>query len=288
MQRRLMEQRRVAIVALFFLLTGCGSVQSMLSEDLGRSLSAGVARQTDVALVKEGLPAYVLMIDGLIAEHPDNGDLYIAAAKLYGVYAGLVHDDGERAARLTDKAFDYGKQALCLTAQQWCGVENRSFDSYRLAIADAGKTDVVALHALALAWVNWIDAHKSDWNAIADLPKVTLTMRRIIELDERYDGGSAYLYLAVLESLLPPALGGKPEIARAHFEKVIELTNGQNLMAKVLFAERYARGVYNRELHDSLLKDVLAQDAVGQDMALSNTIARLRAGNLMKSADDYF
>jgi len=36
-------------------------------------------------------------------------------------------------------------------------------------------------------------------------------MERVVELDETYEHGSAHLYLGVMTTLLPPALGGKPE-----------------------------------------------------------------------------
>ena len=47
--------------------------------------------------------------------------------------------------------------------------------------------------------------------------------------------------MAVMESLLPPTLGGKPDLAKKHFERAIEISAGTNLMAKVLYAEKYAR-----------------------------------------------
>ena len=285
---RFFTHRLMIVVAAIWQLHGCGSVQSMVSEDLARSLSAGIANQTDLELVKDGLPPYLLMLDGFITEDPENADLYMAGAKLYGAYASFIGADKLRGERLTDKAFDYSKQALCFTEQQWCGIEKQPFDVYQQFVRAVDKQDVGVLHTFAVSWVNYIDVHKSDWNAIADLPKVKATMLRIIELDEQYDGGSAHLYMAVLETLLPPALGGKPGVAKAHFEKVIELSSGQNLMAKVLYAERYARTVYNQELHDRLLKEVLAQDPVIKDLALSNVIAQQRARDLLKTADEYF
>ena len=113
-------------------------------------------------------------------------------------------------------------------------------------------------------------------------------MQRVIELDETHDRGGAHLYLGVLESLIPPALGGKPEIARTHFERVIEITKGRHLMAKVMYAERYARTLYNRELHDQLLQDVLAQDPKEEGLTLANIIAQQKAKTLLDSAEEYF
>jgi hypothetical protein len=113
-------------------------------------------------------------------------------------------------------------------------------------------------------------------------------MTRVVELDETYSHGEAHLYLGVFATLLPPALGGKPEEGRAHFERAIELSQGRDLMAKVEYARRYARITYNRPLHDRLLQEVLDADPVAPGLTLSNMLARQQADELLKSADSYF
>jgi hypothetical protein len=56
----------------------------------------------------------------------------------------------------------------------------------------------------------------------------------------------------------------------------------------VLYAERYARLVFDRELHDRLLKEVLAADAKVPGYTLSNLIAKEQAQKLLASGKDYF
>ena len=59
-------------------------------------------------------------------------------------------------------------------------------------------------------------------------------------------------------------------------------------MAKVLYAERYARLLFDRELHDRLLVEVLAADAHSPGLTLSNTLAQEQARLLLESGDEYF
>ena len=54
-------------------------------------------------------------------------------------------------------------------------------------------------------------------------------MQRVVKLDENYKFGQAHLYLGVLNTILPPALGGKPQIGKHHFEKAIALSKSKNL-----------------------------------------------------------
>ncbi|MFV9615685.1 MAG: TRAP transporter TatT component family protein, partial [Gammaproteobacteria bacterium] len=86
----------------------------------------------------------------------------------------------------------------------------------------------------------------------------------------------------------PPALGGKPQLAKKHFERAIEISNGENLMAKVLYAEKYARMLFDRELHDELLQQVIDADTGSSDQLLIDTLAKQKAAELLLDGDDYF
>jgi hypothetical protein len=83
-------------------------------------------------------------------------------------------------------------------------------------------------------------------------------------------------------------MGGKPEEGRRQFEKAIAISGGDDLMAKVEYARRYARMVFNRELHDRLLREVLAADPVQPGLTLGNVLAQRQARELLESAADYF
>jgi hypothetical protein len=92
----------------------------------------------------------------------------------------------------------------------------------------------------------------------------------------------------VFETLVPPALGGKPELGREHFERALAISNGQHMLTKVMFAEQYARLVFDRELHDQLLNEVIETDPSVPGLTLMNVVARQQAAALLESADAYF
>jgi hypothetical protein len=274
-------------LAIFF-ATACSTITYTVSEDIAHSLSSGIANQSDIELVKTGIPSFVLLLDGMIAENPDSPELYLAGAKLYSTYAGFVYDDPQRAQVLSRTAFNYSKKTLCLANVDWCDADKRPIDKYRTFLTGISVDDLEMTYVFGVTWANYIDSHSSDWNAVADLPKVKATMQRVLEFDETFEKGGAHLYLGVLETVVPPALGGKPGIAKAHFERVLEITKGRNLMAKVLYAERYARPLFDRELHDRLLYEVVEQDPQEPGLTLINIIAQKKAKQLLESADEFF
>jgi hypothetical protein len=275
-------------ILIILILPGCSPIKHTISKDLAGSLSYGISNQSDIEVVKTGIPSYVLLLDGMIAESPDSPELLLAGAKLNSTYASLVSQETDRSVQLIDKARRYSQQSLCTIDGDWCGVGNQPFEQYKEFIDDVSDDEVEYLYTYGVTWASYISAHSGDMNAIANLPKVKVTMKKIIELDDTYDYGGAHLYLGVLETIVPPALGGKPGIAKSHFERVIEITKGRHLMAKVLYAERYARPLFNRELYDQLLNEVLAADPVEKGLTLSNVIAQEKAVQLQESADEFF
>jgi hypothetical protein len=144
------------------------------------------------------------------------------------------------------------------------------------------------MYVLAGSWAGYLQANSEDWGAIADLPKIQSLLERVVALEPAHDQGQAWTYLGVLNSLRPEAIGGKPAEGKRDFEKAIELSGGRNLYAKTLYAEFYARLVFDQELHDRLLNEVLAADPVAPGFTLTNTLAQERARKLLESGKDYF
>jgi hypothetical protein len=59
-------------------------------------------------------------------------------------------------------------------------------------------------------------------------------------------------------------------------------------MAKVEYARRYARLVFDRPLHDRLLEEVVGAPAEAPGLTLSNTLAKTQARELLASAPQHF
>ena len=203
-------------------------------------------------------------------------------------YATAFVTDEVRRRNFTSKAFQLALRAACADIAWTCQARTLAFDAFEQHAAAMTARDVPAAYALATAWAGWIQAHSDDWNAVADLGRVKPLVARVLELDETYDNAGPRLYMGVFETLLPPAVGGRPEQGRAHFERAIELSRGRFLMARVLFAERYGRLVFDRALHDRELEAVLDADPRGEGTTLVNLVAQQRARELLESGDEYF
>jgi len=275
-----------AMLVLMGMLNGCANLMSSVTSGLAEDLADTILNSNDVDTVREGIPAYLLMIDSFLRSSPNNPELLMAASNLNSAFAIFTNE--ERGRLLSQKSFDYSLRAACARNKTLCDLNEAEFEVYKQRVDAITNKDVDIAYSLAVAWTGWMQAHSNDWNAIAQLGKVKYLMAHCIELDESISDGGPHLYMGGLETVLPASLGGNPEKGRAHFERSIEISQGQFLMAKVVFAEQYAKLVFDKQMHDRLLNEVLAADPVSEGRTLTNTVAQTRARELLAESDDYF
>jgi len=275
-----------SLPALLLLLAGCANIPANY---LASSVADGIRNQQDIDTAGVGIPSYLLMIDGLLVKSPRESGLLMAGARLYGTYATLFVKEEERAILLSDRALEYARRAVCIEEPRLCAKEARAYPRFLELVRGISDRDHLPfLYTYATTWAAWIQVNSSRWSSLADVPKVQALLEAVMELDEDYDHGQAHVYLGVINAQLPPSMGGHPDVARAHFERAIELTNGHNLIAKVEYARTYARLLFDRELHDRLLKEVLAANPRVNGLTLSNVIAQQQARILLAESEEYF
>jgi hypothetical protein len=278
----------VLVVGAALTAPGCASLMSSAASGLADNLSAAVLNQNDPETVRDGAPAYLLLLDSFLEGSPNDPSLLASAASLYAAYGSIFADDPARASRLTERARLYGSRALCLEFRQSCGWSGMNFERFDASLADLEPRHAELVYSYAAASLAWIRAHSDDWNALAELPQMEALLQRYLEISDEAGQGTVYTWLGVLTTLRPPSLGGEPEQGKVYFERAIELTDGRDLGAKVEYARGYARLLYERELHDRLLEEVLAADPEAQGYTLTNVLAQRDAEQLLASADDYF
>ena len=278
----------IAVAGLQGVIAGCASVASNAAAGMADNLSASILNQDDPELVREGVPTFLLLLDSLAESSPEDPRTLGAAALLYAAYGTTFISDPQRARVLTARARDYGAAALCADEREACALEGLPFDEYERIIHGIERSAADSLYSYCVGSLAFIRANSDDWNALADLPKIEVALVHLLTFDPGDNAASINMYLGILNSLRPPALGGDPERGRGYFDTAIELSGGKDLGVKVEYARGYARLVYNRELHDRLLNEVLASEVKQPGLTLINSLAQEQARELLASADDYF
>lgn len=276
---------RALLALLIILLTGCATTR------LPSNLAGAILNSDDLQTVKDGLPSYLLMVDALTETYPGNAGMQLTASSLNGAYAGVFVPSEQQARRknLAAKALDHAFTGFCLYDKAACGMSQ--WDQERLAEVlpqwDHEK-DLPYLYAVGSSWASYIQAHSDDWLVIAQLGQAESVLKHLVSVDPDYEKGTAQLYLGVMNSILPPSLGGKPDVAKAYYERALQAGNQQNLIVYVYYASNFARLIFDQELHDRLLQEALSLNPYVEGFTLQNVYAQQQAEVLLASSDQYF
>jgi hypothetical protein len=285
-------KRISSLFLLIALLTACATGKTMTvaaTASLLEDVANASYKQSDLVLIRRGMPSYLMLIDGMVEALPDNKRLLISAAQLYASYASAFIQDEDQiyATALYARARDYALRAL-----EQNGFKNpatRPFDDFEIGLYDLGKNDVPYIFWAASCWGSWISLNRGSMEAMAELPRVELLMKRVLELDEAFYYGGAHIFMGVLDASKPRVAGGDLDRARDHFLKAIELGDGKFLMARIYYADSYAKKAFDRELFISILEKVLATPAdITPELTLLNTVAHTKAKEMLNQVDEYF
>jgi len=264
---------------------GTIAVTASLLEDVVKSSY----QQSDLRMIREGTPAYLMLLDGMVGAWPDNAQLLIAAAQGYSSFASVFLEDQERAyaQQLAGKGKQYALRSLELKGLK--DPLQKPFDDFKEGLTHLGKKEVPYLFWSATCWASWINLNLDSLEAVAELPKVEAMMQRVLVLDEAFYYGGPHLFMGIWFASRPKIAGGDLKKAQGHFLKAIELGQGKFLMASVYYASTYARQALDKDLFTSLLQGVLKSPVDDPpELTLLNTVAKKKAHDLLDRTQEYF
>ncbi len=275
-------------------LSGCGVVQRSaigFMEPILQDAGARIERDTDAELVAQGLPGTILLIDGLLETSPKNDALHLLQARSITGYAlGFVEDENPtRASALYLRARDHALGVLERGDKDFAQAQGGTLEQFQAAVRELDDKYLEAIFWTANAWGSWINLNLDNTAALADLPRVEALMQRALEIDPTYYHAGPHLFMAVYYASRSKILGGDPERAQEHFDKVFEITENHYLLAHLFYAQYFARQTWDPDLFTETLEWILAQpEGLDPDSGLSNAIAKAKAKRLLPMADEWF
>jgi len=256
---------------------------------MATQLSEGLMYQNDLELVRDGAPAFLLMLDAMAEGQPDNPAILLAAADAQMAYAtGFVDKSNKTRSKIMyAKAKNYGLQALSRN-KHFAKALNGRQEKFEAALQTFKKKDAGALFTTASSWVMWIIASSDSPAALGEMPRVMAMMDRVQELDPSIREGGVDMFYGLYYTVLPLGGGRDLEKAREHFERSMDLAGTDYLLPRVAFAEFYARYAFDQVLFESTLNEVLEAEPDTPEYTLMNAVAQKRAQALLDKTDDLF
>ncbi len=281
---------------LFLALQGwsCGAVQSVAVNSTSGILAYGMEalfEESDLVIAEQAIPGNLKLVEALYkAKDSDDDKLGAMLCQGYTGYAlGFVEDtDPERAKAIYTRARDYGLKILRKN-KTFDAAFDQDNDTFKAGVNAFTKDDVPVIFWTANAWGNLVNLGMADPEIVGDLSKVNALMDFVVRTDETFFYGSAHLYFGTILATMPRVLGGKPDLAKQHFDKCLAIGGKKMLLPFVYMAKSYAVQVQDKDLYLSLLKTVEETPIdILPEQRLVNAIAKRKAKAMMERADDLF
>ncbi|HLP16201.1 MAG TPA: TRAP transporter TatT component family protein [Bacteroidota bacterium] len=272
----------------------CGVVQTVAVNSTSGILTYGMAalfEEPDLTIAESAIPGNLKLVEALYrAKDSDDDALGTMLAQGYTGYAlAFVEDtDPERAKALYTRARDYGLKVLRKN-KHFDAAFDQDAQTFQDAVKTFTKDDVPVIFWTANAWGSLVNLGMADPEIIGDLSKVNALMEFVEKTDEEFYYGSAHLYFGTIYATMPRVLGGKPDLAKQHFERCFAIGKNKMLLPFVYMAKSYAVQVQDKELFLSLLKQV--EDApidILPEQRLVNAVAKRKAKALAARVDELF
>jgi predicted anti-sigma-YlaC factor YlaD len=295
---------RLSFVLALTLVSGC-SLKHMAVNKVGDALAGSgttFSSDDDPELIRAAVPFSLKLMESLLAESPRHQGLLFATASGFTQYSyAFVQQDADemedkdlaastdlrnRARRLYLRARNYGLRGLEVRHP---GFEKALRQEPRKAVKLASTKDVSLLYWTAVSWGAAISLSKNDPDLIADLPQVEALIDRAFELDPDFDHGAIQSLLITFEMSRQGAVGDPVERARRHFERAVQLSDGQLAGPFVSYAESVCVQQQDAEQFESLLNRAIAINPDARpEWRLANLIMQRRAKWLLSRTDQLF
>ncbi len=295
--------RSIVPVVCLILLASC-SVKKYAINQLGNALAgtgSTFASDDDPELIRAAVPFSLKLIESLLAEAPDNKNLLLAAAQGFTQYSyAFVQEDADemqdtdrvkanalriRAKNLYIRGRDYGMRGLEVSHKNF---GDRLKADPKAAIKELKKSDIPLMYWTALSWAAALSVSK-DLRMLPEIPRFEALVDRVMELDDSYDEGAMHGFLITYEMSRLNQKPDKMEVARAHFERNLELSHNHQAAPLVNYAENVAVARKDKREFTDLLNRALKIDPNGYpEHRQLNLVEQRRARWLLSRTDKLF
>ena len=272
-----------AIVLLCLMASGCMPTMRLgigMAHPAIENIEASLFRQNNLDLAKRGLPGTIMLLEGLLANAPNDLMLQVVAVKAYIGLGMLIEDESPaEATALYSKGTEWGMMAL------------KQHRGFRKALAE-GKNMIEAARQVkskrfvpALLWTaacmgSAVLLNIDDPMIAVDLGAVNALVNQACALEDTYFHGFAYIFVGTVNSILPAAFGGDRQRAEAAFKTISTLNEEKLLLSKVFYAQFFLTDLSrSKEIMQGVID---APEKLMPDIELMNQIAKAKARHYLK------
>ncbi len=269
--------------------------------------------ESDYEMAARAIPGTLKTVEGFWVVNPTNKALIAILTEGYCQYGiGFVEDEWEqavvkkdfeaqayhsvRATKMFTRCLNYALMSLGSEYQRDLFAEGEGAaekTEKRIAATPSDKRTPLMWAALALG--SAINQNKDNPDMVSYAGTAKAMLLKVLEIDAKHPqkdpvlAAMPHLALGLVNTAIPPALGGDPKKAEEYFKKALELTNDKFLLARVHYAKRVGVAIQDRKLfRENLLKVLQTDPAIWPEQRLANEIAHRRARRYLAMEKELF
>lgn len=262
--------------------------------------------ETNLSLAEQSIGGNLKLLEGLLEISPHNTDLLLLSSRAFALYSfafiedkidiAQVKNDFTQKNILIEDAIDfyqrsvkYGIRLISCRYKEFAQSIQGDLLTFSSKCQMFQKEDVPALFWIGFSWGRIIFLNINDPAYIADLPKVELIMKRVLELNENYFYGGVHLFYGAYFGGRPKMFGGNLIKARSHLDRAVELSNRKFLVPLFFLVQYYAVPAQEKGLYQELIKEILSFPIeCFPEQGLANQIMKRKALRWIDYSDELF
>ena len=304
--RRRMAQLLGVLGCITVVLAGC-SLDRLATRTVTDLVSATgdddvFASEQDPRLVGDALPFALKLYELLLTRAPDDAGLHLATGRSFVAYANaFVQRPAEQmeVTRIDRRISELQRAKLhYLRGRDYllAGLELRhpgfgdlfaSPDTMGRALAMVDASSIDFIYWTAAACLGALSTDPFDMELLITAPYAAEMLDRVIDWDERYQGGAAHDILIRYYASTATLLGGSMERARDHFARAVA-ASGDKRAGPYLAMAGVAISEQDPDEFRSLLHHALAMELDVAQYRLQNTLDQQYAAWLLEHMEDLF
>lgn len=291
-------------------LSGC-SAKHVAVDQIASMVDTGMAAfeaDDDMVMLKAAFPGNIKLLEALLVNQPNNYNMHVLLARLYGSYAFAFPETEMEVAGLADDEAETGPDPTVLRAtanryyQKGAAYALRALElkypgiSQRLRDKDLSAESIVGMQigdVPALFWYGFnlgahVNLNKNSVRALAQAHLAVKAMQRVIELDATYYHGGAHLFFMVWYGSRSPMMGGSQDKAKKHYQAAQAIAGNELFLGDLYYARFYLYQAGEREAFLEKLKKVVASQDKVPELLMLNAVAAARATAYIDAVDEFF
>ncbi len=300
----------VLVLFLLVALSGC-SAKHMAVDQIATMVDTGMAAfeaDDDMEMLKSAFPGNIKLLEAMLVNQPDNYNMQVLLARLYGSYAFAFPETKMEVAALAEEEDDTGGDpevlrstadryyrkgtayALAALELKYPGIGHKLQDKDLAAksIADIQPSEIPALFWYGFNLGAHVNLNKNSVRALSRAHLAVKAMHRVIELDPAYYHGGAHLFFIVWYGSRSPMMGGNQAKAKNHYRAASAISGEKLSLANLYFARFCLYQAGEREAFLKTLGQVVNRKDKTPELRMLNTVAAVRADAYIEAVDEFF